>query len=290
MPRPRDRIRPTRRFVQHPPSLSPLTTRKPQCILATMDIIVCMKLVPDLKQIRIRRDTREPLLDGVPQTWGEVDKNALEEGIRLRDKHGGRVVALALGSGRLREAMVEALAMGADEGVLISDACFWSKDTAATARALATAVTKIGACDLVLTADGSTDNYSGQVAPRLAELLGMPQITYAREILVESGFLRAVRSLEDTFETVECPLPLVVSVTQEINTPRLPALTAILRAARKPVRAWSAADLGLDAIPAVVTRLSNLAPPQERKNILLEGQDAAEKLIAALTREGVLED
>jgi electron transfer flavoprotein beta subunit len=254
-----------------------------------MDIIVCMKLVPDLKHVRIKRETREPILEGVPQVWGDMDKNALEEAIRLREKHGGKVTVLTAGWGKLKEAMVEALAMGADEGVIVADPAFPSADTAAIARVLALAATKLAPFDLILAAEGSTDGYSGQVGPRMAELLGLPQVTYAREVSMEGRRLRAVRSMEESFEVVECPLPALVTVTQEINTPRLPALTAILRASRKPQRTFSAADIGLEMgeLSPLVARLSNLAPVQERKNILLEGAEAVDTLVSALEREGV---
>ena len=253
-----------------------------------MDFIVCMKLVPDLKHIRIKRETREPILDGLPQVWGDMDKNALEEAIRLREKHGGKVTVLAAGWGKLKEAVVEALAMGADEGVIVADPAFQTADTAAIARVLASAARKMAPFDLILAAEGSTDGYSGQVGPRMAELLGLPQVTYVREIAVEGGRLRAVRSLEESFEVVDCPLPALVTVTQEINTPRLPPLTAILRAARKPQKTFSTADLGIADTSPVVARLSNLAPVQERKNILFQGPEAVATLAAALEREGVL--
>ena len=152
-----------------------------------MDIIVCMKLVPDLKQVRIKRETREPMLEGVPLVWGDMDKNALEEAIRLREKNGGKVTVLALGAGKLKEAMVEALAMGADEGVILTDPLLAGCDSAAVAQALAAAIRKIGRFDLVLAAEGSTDNYSGQVGPRLAEELDLPQITFVRELAVAEG-------------------------------------------------------------------------------------------------------
>ena len=253
-----------------------------------MDIIVCMKLVPDLKHIRIKRETREPILEGLPQVWGDMDKNALEEAIRLREKHGGKVTVLAAGWGKLKEVMVEALAMGADEGVIVADPALQTADTAAIARVLAAAVGRVAHFDLILAAEGSTDGYSGQVGPRLAELLGLPQITYVRELSVDGGRLRAVRSLEESFEVVDCPLPALVTVTQEINTPRMPPLTAILRASRKPQQTFCAADLGMGGVARVVARLSNLAPVQERRNILLEGPDAVETMVAALEREGVV--
>lgn len=255
-----------------------------------MDIIVCMKLAPDLKHIRIKRETREPILEGAPQVWGDMDKNALEEAIRLREKHGGKVTVLTAGWGKLKEAVVEALAMGADEGVIVADPSFQAADTAAIARVLASAAMQISPFDLILTSEGSTDGYSGQVGPRMAELLGLPQVTYVRELAVDGGRLRAVRSMEESFEVAECSFPALVTVTQEINTPRLPPLTAILRASRKPQRTFSVAGLGLrmDSLSPVVERLSNLAPVQDRKNVLLEGAEAVETLVAALEREGVL--
>jgi electron transfer flavoprotein beta subunit len=251
-----------------------------------MDIIVCMKLVPDLKHIRIKRETREPILEGLPQVWGDMDKNALEEAIRLREKHGGKVVVLAAGGGKVRDAMLEALAMGADEGILVVDPALQTADTAAIARVLAAAVGRVPRFDLILAAEGSTDGYSGQVGPRMAELLSLLQITFVRELSVDGGRLRAVRSLEESFEVVDCALPALVTVTQEINTPRLPPLTAILRASRKPQRILSLSDVGMTDLAPVVARLSNLAPVQERRNILLEGPDAVENLAAALEREG----
>jgi electron transfer flavoprotein beta subunit len=253
-----------------------------------MDISVCMKLTPDLKHIRIKRETREPVLEGAPQVWGDMDKNALEEALRLREKHGGKVTVLTAGWGKVKEAVVEALAMGADGAVIVADPALQTCDTAAIARVLAAAVQRASPFDLILAAEGSTDGYSGQVGPRMAELLGLPQVTYVREMAVEGRRLRAVRNLEGAFEVVECPLPVLVTVTQEINTPRLPALTAILRAARKPQQTFSLADLGITGLSPVVTRLSNLAPVQDRKNMMIEGAKAVDTLVAALEREGVL--
>lgn len=254
-----------------------------------MDIVVCMKLVPDLKQVRIKRDTREPVLEGVPLVWGDMDRNALEEGLRLREQHGGRVTALAVGIGKMKEAMVEALAMGADDGMIVADPALAGLDTAATARILAAAIRRRGAFDLVLAGEGSTDGYSGQVGPRLAELLDVPQVTYVRELSVSEGTLRCTRNLEDCLEEAECSLPALATVTQEVNSPRLPALTAILRASRKPQVLLSLAELGLTDLRPLVDRLSNLAPVQARGNVLFEGDEAVTCLLAALAREGVLD-
>jgi electron transfer flavoprotein beta subunit len=260
-----------------------------------MNIIVCMKQVVDLKQIRIKADTRQPVLDGLPVLFGDFDKCALEESVRIKEKQGAKVTALAAGTAKLKDTIKEALAIGADEAVILTDPAFQGSDTMGSARLLAKAVEKIGEYDLVLLGDGSADNYSGQVPPRLAELLGLPQVGSVREMEVLGNQVRAVRDLEDALEVVEVDLPAVISVTSELNTPRLPPLTAILKAARKPVLTWGPGDLGVTAdmvgtAASAVEVLSNLAPLQDRKEVIF--QDAEEgvvELVRALQREGVLE-
>ncbi len=255
-----------------------------------MDIIVCLKPVPDLSQIRIKRETREPVLEGAPLVFGQFEKNALEEAVRLKEKHGGKVTALALGPAKLKDLIIEALAMGADEAAIITDPKLLGGGSASTAQLLAAAIGKVGKFDLILMGEGSADNYSGQVTSRLAELLNLPQITYVRELTVEGNRARATRDLEDALQVVEADLPAVVSVTSEINTPRLPPLTAILKASRKPTKTLTAADLGASASAPMTQMLSNLAPEQERKQIVFEGEvdKAVDELVKALQKEGAL--
>ena len=152
-----------------------------------MDIIVCLKQVVDLTQIRIKRETREPVTEGAPFVFGQFEKNALEAAVRLKEKLGGKVIALALCTPKLNENILEALAMGADEAVLLSDPAFAGGGSVGTATALATAIRKIGKFDLILMGEGSADNYSGQIIGRVAELLDVPQITYVRELSVEAN-------------------------------------------------------------------------------------------------------
>src|SRR5512135_2446990 len=115
-----------------------------------VDIIVCMKQVVDLQQIRIKRETREPVLEGAPFVFGQFEKNALEEAVRLKEKQGGKVTALALGNAKLKDLIIEALAMGADEAVILTDPAFAGGGSASTANILAAAIRKIGKFDLVL--------------------------------------------------------------------------------------------------------------------------------------------
>jgi electron transfer flavoprotein beta subunit len=261
-----------------------------------MHIVVCMKQVVDLEKIRIKATTREPVLGGLPVLFGDFDKNALEEAVRIAERRDDvRITAVAVGSAKLKNTIKQALAIGADEAVLLIDPLFAGSDAMGSARALARVMEKLDGPDLILMGEGSTDDYSGQVPPRVAELLGLPQVTYVRKLEVEADALHAVRDLEDALEEVEAPLPAVVSVTGEINTPRLPPLTAILKAARKPVHVWGPEDIGVTeaevgAAASTVEELSNLAPEQSRKQEIFEGDldETVDALVKALEHEGVL--
>ncbi len=148
-----------------------------------MDIIVCLKQNVDMKQVRIKKDTREPVLEGLPLLFGDMDKNALEEAVRIKEKAGGgKVIALSLGSAKLKDTIKDALAAGADEAVILIDPLFTNLDSKKTAKILAKAIQKIGKYDLLILGEGSTDNYSGQAGPRLAELLNLSSITYVRQL------------------------------------------------------------------------------------------------------------
>jgi electron transfer flavoprotein beta subunit len=257
-----------------------------------VDIVVCVKTNPDLQMVRVKN--REAVLDGVPFKIGDLEKNALEAAVALRTAAGGKVTALCLAEGNRKAAedVKVALAMGADEAVVIDDPALAAPDQAAVAAVLAAAVKKIGACDLLLFGEGSTDNYTGQVGARVAELLGLPQIGYARKIEAADGAVRGERSMDDMIETLEAPLPAVVTVVSEINEPRIPGLMQIMKAKSKPLQVWALADLGLDAAAVAPKRamISNLAEEQDRKHILFEGTAAeqADAFVNALIKEGVL--
>ena len=259
-----------------------------------MNIVVCLKQIPDLVYIRVK--DRKPILEGAPLIFGEMDKNALEEAVRIREKvEGTKVIAVAMGGAKLKEGIKGVLAIGADEAILLTDPVFANSDTAGTAKVLAKTIEKIGGYDLILCGEGSTDNYSGQVGPRLAELLNLPQVTYVRKLEVIGNRIRAVRNMEESFEIVEAEMPVLVTVVNEINQPRLALLKDILKAGRKPVKEWKVADLGLSGDEvgskgAVREIISNLAPEQARKQVVFEGdlKDVVENLVNALTKEGVL--
>lgn len=249
-----------------------------------MNIVVCVKQTVDLQQVRIRKETREPVLENIPLTLGNIDKNALEEGVRLKEKHGGKIIVVSAGSDKLDDTIKEALAIGADEAVLVMDKALDGAESAVAAAALAKAIQKIDGVDLILFGEGSADNYSGQVGPRVAELLDMPQVTYVSSLEIDGANMKAVRSLDDCFETVSVALPAVVTVVSEINDPRIPSVTQILKAGKKPKEKMAPADLGLDVagLGQSVATISNLAPEQERKRILF--QEGADKDVASLVK------
>jgi len=255
-----------------------------------VDIVVCVKTNPDLQMVRIK--DREAVTEAVPYKLGDLDKNALEAAVVLRDAVGGKVVAVCLAEGNRKAAedIKVALAMGADEAVVIDDPALAEPDQAAVAAALAAAVKKLDACDLLVFGEGSSDNYTGQVGARVAELLGLPQIGYARKVDAADGVVRCERSMDDMVETLEAPLPAVVTVVSEINEPRIPGLMQIMKAKSKPLQVWSLADLGLDAPAPVREIVSNLAEEQDRKHILFDGSAAeqADAFVNALIKEGVL--
>jgi len=255
-----------------------------------LDIVVCVKTNPDLQMVRIK--DRVAQTDGVPYKIGDLERNALEAAVVLRDAVGGKVVALCLAEGNRKAAedIKYALAMGADEAAIVDDPATVSLDQAGVATVIAAAVRKLGACDLLLFGEGSSDNYTGQVAGRTAELLGVPQIGYARKVEAADGAVRCERSMDDMLETVEAPLPAAVTVVSEINEPRIPGLMHIMKAKNKPMQTWSLADLGLEAPAPVREIVSNLAEEQDRKHILFEGTAAeqADAFVNALIKEGVL--
>ena len=252
-----------------------------------MNIIVCAKQVVDVSEMKVDSNTKKPILQGVPQKISDIDKNAMEEAIKIRDKHGGKITVVTVGPNDAKERIKELLAMGADEGVLIPipDKC----DYRVVSTLLAEAIKKIGEYDIVLCGEASIDMFSGQIGPRLAGLLNIPQITYAQSINADKDKIVAERNMGDKSVTTESPFPVLVTVTKEINEPRLPSLMQILGAANKPINEWSADSLTKELEPKVET-LELKGVSMERKNIVYKDDvdDSVNKLVDSLAKEGVL--
>jgi electron transfer flavoprotein beta subunit len=254
-----------------------------------------MKQVLQTADLKVDRSTKTIVTQGVPRVISETDKNALEEAVRIKEKHGGKITAITLGPPEAREALREALAMGADEACLLTDPLFEGSDAHATANVLAAAVTKILEYDLVLCGAYSEDLFAFQVGPRLAEMCNLPQLTYAAKLTLEGDRVIVERDLENERQVVEAKLPCLVSVVREINEPRLPTLMAIMAASKKPTNVWAATDLalgpeelGFDGSLIDVVRSS--VTVGERRRIVLQGEarEIAPKIAKALVQEGVL--
>jgi electron transfer flavoprotein beta subunit len=244
-----------------------------------MKIVVAMKQIPDLQQIRIRN--RKPVLDDVPLTFGNIDKNALEAAVQIREAMGGQVIVLCVGTPELEDTVKEALAAGADEARLVI--CADNPESNQSARLIAAAVRQIEPVDLILFGEGSGDNYSSQVGSRTAQILGLPQVGYANQIDVQENAVRIVRSLEDCEEVVEVLLPAVVTVLADINEARTPSVTQILKAGKKPREMVEARNLGIEPPASLIETISNLAPEMQRKQIAAR---TVAELVKALESEG----
>ncbi len=252
-----------------------------------MNIIVCAKQVIDVSEMKVDPNTKKPILQGVPQKISDIDKNAMEEAIKIKEKHGGKITVVTVGPSDAKERIKELLAMGADEGILVSHPEKY--DYHVISSLLAEAIKKIGEYDIVLCGEASIDMFSGQVGPRVAALLNIPQITYAQSVTAEKDKVTAERNMGDKAVTTESTYPVLITVTKESNEPRLPSLMQILGAANKPINDWTADSLTSGLNPMVDTvELKGIS--MERKNVIYQNDldESVSKLVDSLTKEGVL--
>ena len=257
-------------------------------------ILVCLKQAVDVSQLKVDPATRGLVTAGAPKKISDFDKNALEEAIRIKEKLGGvEVLTLTVSPEDAKPVLREALAIGADRAYIVNDPSVQGTDTMGTAYILAEMTKKIADFDLILCGETSLDSFSGLVGPRLSELLNLPQITSVRKVAVEGDTVVAERSLEDASETVKAKMPALISVTREINQPRIPSLMMIMKASKKEIVTWTLKDLNVstEKIAAKIEVIDVLAPKMERKKIKITGesvQEIAEKLAKALIQEGVV--
>jgi electron transfer flavoprotein beta subunit len=252
-----------------------------------MNIIVCAKQVVDVSEIKVDPNTKKPILQGIPQKISDIDKNAMEEAIKIKEKHGGKITVVTAGPANAKERIKELLAMGADEGILVN--LPEKSDYHVTSNLIASAIKKIGNFDIILCGEASIDLFSGQVGPKIAGILNIPQITYAQKITVEKDKIIAERNMGEFVVTTESSYPVLVTVTKEINEPRLPSLMQILGAASKPISEFSADSLVNDLKPLVDT-IELKGVPMTRKNIIFKDNidESVVKLVDCLVKEGVL--
>ena len=251
-----------------------------------MRIIVCIKQVPDtehLHEVKINPETNTLIREGIPAIINPFDSNAIEEGLRIKEKFGGEVIVITMGPPQAEKALRDALAMGADKAILITDRKLAGSDTLATSRTLAQAIKKIGNFDLILFGKQAIDGDTAQVGPEVSEILKLPLITFARKIEILDGKVRVERTLEEGYEVVEANLPCAISVTKEINEPRFASMKGILKARKMEIPQWGVEDLelnpeevGLEGSPTQVVKVFN--PPPRPKGEILEGETVEEKV------------
>jgi electron transfer flavoprotein beta subunit len=268
-----------------------------------MNVIVCIKQVPDTTNVRINPETNTLVREGVASIINPFDVYAIEEAVRIREKHGGTVTVITMGPPQASEALREAIGLGADKAFLVSDRAFAGADTLATAYALACAVKKIGGdaekpaggVDLIFMGRQAIDGDTGQVGPGVAENLGITHVTDIRKIEeIADGRIVVERLLEEGYARIAAKLPIVLTVVKEINTPRLPSLKGKMTAKKAEIPVLKAVDigadperLGLNGSPTQVMKIFTPPKPGGGKKFTGEPAETVTALLAELTSAGI---
>ncbi len=277
-----------------------------------MNVIVCIKQVPNTADVKIDPKTNTLIREGVESIINPFDTYAIEEAARLKEKFGGKVTVISMGPPQADAALREAISLGCDEAILISDRAFAGSDTWATSYTLSQAIKKIGSFDVIICGKQASDGDTAQVGPGIATHLDIPQVTYVKKIEeinpvrdtsnldnstkvsngVKDNRARVERLVEEGFEVVETSMPCLLTVVKEINTPRLPSLKGKMKAKSAQIIKWGAKDMdcdpkqiGLEGSPTKVVRIFN--PPPRKGGIKLTGepQEAVDKLVELLKND-----
>ncbi|AZR72843.1 electron transfer flavoprotein subunit beta [Anoxybacter fermentans] len=261
-----------------------------------MKIVVCIKQVPDTTDVKINKETNTLIREGVKSIINPFDMYAIEEGLRLREKYGGTVTVISMGPPQVTESLKEAVSLGVDDVILLSDRVFAGADTLATSYTLAKGIEKIGGVDLILCGKQAIDGDTAQVGPGIAEHLDIPHVTYVKEITdVTDKIIRVKRMIEGGYEEIEMDLPALLTVVKEINEPRLPSIRGILRSREMEVPIWTAQDLdvdedkiGLNGSPTQVVSITT--PKFEAKTQIFTGkvEEQVQNLFNALREQRIL--
>ena len=262
-----------------------------------MNIIVTVKQVPDTHEVKIDSKTGTLMRDGVPSIINPEDKNAIEEALRIKDSHDDvEVTALSMGPPQAKTALREALAMGVDKAILLSDRAFAGADTLATSYMLSRAIKKIKKYDLILCGRQAIDGDTGQVGPQLAEVLDLPQATFAEEIAIQGNTVTVKSNFDSVIRMIEMKTPALITVSNRINRPRFKTMNGVLRAFRdKEVVTWTKKDLklnpmriGINGSPTWVRK--TFIPSHSRDGLVIEKQpmEIAEDILDYLLEKALL--
>ena len=252
-----------------------------------MNVIVCVKQIPDPAAPGALDPSTNTLKRDGKLILDESDSYGVEMALQLVDKAGGGEVSLvSMAPNGEVSGLRTALAMGAAKGVLVSDPALQGSDALTTAKVLAAAIQRIGDFDLVIAATESSDGYTGTVPEMLAEVLGLPSVTFAKSLTITDGKLDAQRQTEEGYDDVTCPLPAVVSVTAGVVEPRYPSFKGIMAAKSKPVDTVTAADLGVTPVgwDGAGQKISNVAQAEARVagSIIEDDGEGFAKIVAYL--------
>lgn len=259
-----------------------------------MKIIVCIKQVPDTTDVKINPETNTLVREGVASIINPFDMYAIEEGVRLKERFGGEVVVLTMGPPQAKEALKEAIALGADSAVLLSDRVFAGSDTWATSLVLAKAIKKIGDFDMIICGKQASDGDTAQVGPGIATHINLPQATYVRRLDsvhldTDPKIIVVERLLEEGYELLELQLPALITVVKEINEPRMPSLRGKMTARKAVIPVWGNKELeipedeiGLKGSPTQVVKI--FTPPQKEGGKIFdcEPEEAVDQLVAEI--------
>lgn len=258
-----------------------------------MNIIVCIKQVPETTEVRINPETNTLIREGVKSIINPFDMYAIEESVRLKEKFGGKIIAVTMGPPQAETALREAISLGIDEGILVCDRAFAGSDTWATSYTLAGAIKKIGDFDIIICGKQASDGDTAQVGPGIATHLDIPQVTYVKKIeSFQNGVLKVERMLEEGFEIIETPTPCLLTVVKEINSPRLPSLKGMMKSKSAKIITLTQKELnlntdsiGLAGSPTQVVKI--FTPPQRIGGQMLSGEteEICAKLVDLIKNE-----
>lgn len=236
-----------------------------------MNIVVCLKQVPDTTAVKIDPKTGTLIRDGVPSIINPEDKNALEAALELKDKHGAHITVVSMGPMQAQNALREALCMGADEAILVTDRAFAGADTLATSKTIAGTIRKLK-YDIIFAGRQAIDGDTAQVGPEIAEHLNIPQVTYVQGIEVKDNSLVVNRALEDGYELLEVKTPVLLTAIKELNEPRYMNVRNIFATANKTITVWTAEDIDVDKAELGLKG----SPTKVKKSMTKEAKGAGE--------------
>jgi len=233
-----------------------------------MNIVVCIKQVPDSAEVRINPETNTLIRDGVPTIINPYDMHAIEAGLQIKEMTKGKVTVITMGPPQAESALREAISMGADDAVLLSDRAFAGADTWATAFTISRAIAKIGA-DIIICGKQAIDGDTAQVGPEMAEFLDIPHIAYIRKIEdIKPDSIKVQRMMDEGYDIVESSLPVLLTVVKELNQPRLPSLKGKMAAKKAEIKKLGHKELEIDekdtGLKGSPTQVKNIFAPEAR--------------------------